>query len=423
MPTIAQLDAFEILDSRGKPTLEVECRLVTGAKASAQVPSGASTGAAEARECRDGDPRRHAGMGCLQAAANVTGPIRERLAGGEFNDQSSLDSALLELDGTRDRSKLGANAILGTSIAFARAHAIERGIPLYQHFADLLAEPAIAIPRPTVNLFSGGKHAGNQVAIQDVLIVPVKATDMSEALVQVSAVYRAAIDLIDSRYSARALVADEGGLAPPFESAEAMLRDAVEAIEMAGLTPGDDMALAVDVAASHFYQGHFYRLDGESLSSLAMVERLGDWVKRYPIVSVEDGLAEEDWEHWPRLNQRLSGVASVMGDDLLCTQPDRIRRAIAEEAATALLLKVNQVGTLTEAAEACRVARSGGWQITVSARSGETEDDWLADLAAGWRGDYVKIGSITRSERLAKYNRLLAIQRESAAGWAGEIRV
>jgi enolase len=264
-------------------------------------------------------------------------------------------------------------------------------------------------------LFSGGKHAGGQVPIQDVLVVPVAAPTIDAGLAMVFEVYQAAAALIARKYGMRALTADEGGLAPAFPSAEAMLADAVAAIGEAGLAPGEDVALAVDVAASHFYRGGRYHLGGAALDGVAMVEQLLAWLGRYPIVSVEDGLAEEDWAYWPLLRERAAGRALVLGDDLLCTNPARIRKAIEMRAADALLLKVNQVGTLSEAAAACRLARAAGWRVTVSARSGETEDDWLADLAVGWGGEAIKVGSITQSERLAKYNRLLEI--ESETGW------
>ena len=250
--------------------------------------------------------------------------------------------------------------------------------------------------------------------IQDVLVVPLSATTIDESLATTYAVYQAAAKLCTKKYNTRTLVADEGGLAPPFESIEAMFEGAVEAIRLAGFTPGKDVALAIDVASSHFYQDRRYHLGGSPLSSPQMIEQILRWVDRYPILSVEDGLAEDDWDHWPRLREAVAGRVLVLGDDFLCTNPQRIQRAIDTKSATALLLKVNQIGTLTEAARANALARSAGWAVTVSARSGETEDDWLADLAVGWSGDQIKIGSITRSERLAKYNRLLAIEAESA---------
>ena len=417
MAVIERLSAREILDSRGRPTVGVRCELRGGAAAWASVPSGASTGRAEAVELRDQDRSRYEGLGCRQAANNVNGEINGSLIGREIHSQAELDRALIELDGTPNKSRLGANAILAASIAFARAVAREQGIPLYRHFGNLI-EHSPRLARLTVNLFSGGKHAGGQVQIQDVLIVPIAAKTIDQSLATTYAVYQAAVELTRRRYDARPLVADEGGLAPPFEDAEAMFQLAVDAIRVAGFMPGDEVALAIDVASSHFYKGGLYHLAGVPLTSRQMIDQVAGWVERFPIVSVEDGLAEDDWENWPVLREAIAIKAIVMGDDLLCTNPRRIRRAIDSGSADALLLKVNQIGTLTEAAEACKLARSAGWAVTVSARSGETEDNWLADLAVGWAGDFIKVGSITRSERLAKYNRLLAIEAEAGLGMA-----
>jgi enolase len=413
MFTIEKVTALEILDSRGRPTLQCACRLDGGAEAAASVPSGASTGKAEALELRDGDPRRYRGLGCRQAAANVNETLNRALEGRAFAGQAELDRALLDLDGTPNKSRLGANAILSVSIAFARASAVRRGVPLYRHFADLIGTPLRALPRPTINLFSGGKHAGAQTPIQDVLVVPASARTMDEALAMTFAVYYAAADLTAKKYGMRLLRADEGGLAPPFASAEAMLEDAVAAIQAAGLKPGTDVALAVDLASSHFFHQGRYHLTKTPVDGSGMIDQLARWVESYPIVSIEDGLAEDDWSNWPRLRERIGDRALILGDDFLCTNPGRIRRAIEARAANALLLKVNQIGTLTEAMEACRLARGAGWQVTVSARSGETEDNWLADLAVGWAGDQIKVGSITQSERLSKYNRLLGIEAET----------
>lgn len=411
MPTIERLDAWEILDSRGRPTLQTTCTLAGGARGSAQVPSGASTGTSEALELRDGDPRRHAGLGCLRAAAHVTGEIQAALAGTPFVDQEALDDLLIHLDGTANKARLGANAILSVSLAFARAHARQLGPPLYQHFSSIAAEPLTQLPRLSVNLFSGGKHAGGQVAIQDVLLVPLGQRSVADSLEMICGVVRAAAGLSARKYQARTLVADEGGLAPNFPNAESMLVDAVEAIQHAGLTPGKDCALAIDIAATHFYQNQHYLLDGCALTAVGLIKRLEEWCERFPIVSLEDALAEEDWEHWPELVRRLGNKVTILGDDLLCTNPQRVQRAIHQNAASALLLKVNQVGTLTEANRSRILARRAKWGVTISARSGETEDSWLADLAFGWNADFIKVGSITRSERLAKYNRLLEIER------------
>jgi enolase len=414
MPAIERLDALEILDSRGRPTIRATCVLASGAAASASVPSGASTGTAEALELRDGNAQRYAGLGCRRVVANVRGEISTALAGRTLATQRDLDRALIDLDGTPNRARLGANALLGVSLAFARADAVERDVPLYEHFGAMTGQAPHRLPRPMINLFSGGKHAGGQVEIQDVLVIPATARTIDDALATTFDVYRAAAELTRREYGMRALTADEGGLAPPFSSAEEMLARAVDAIELAGRAPGTEVALAVDVAASHFYEDGRYRIGGRTLRSSEMVTLLTEWIGCYPIVSVEDGLAEEDWPSWASLRIGSPEHVRIMGDDLLCTRTERIRRAADAGAADALLLKVNQVGTLTEAAEALGAARDAGWSVTVSARSGETEDDWLADLAVGWSADHIKVGSITQSERLAKYNRLLAIERETS---------
>ena len=415
---IAQLHAVEILDSRGRPTIQTSCELAEGTRATVSVPSGASTGTAEAHELRDGDPYRYGGLGVRKAVANVNGEInRAVVLSAMTTDQDDLDRFLIELDGTPDKSRLGANAILSVSLAAARCASTHSGIPLYDHSATIAGMPETPhqLPRPTVNLFSGGKHAGGQIPIQDVLITSISATSAADAMEQIVAVFNGAAALSRKKYGMRMLVADEGGLAPDFASVDAALTDAVAAIERTGLRPGDDVALCVDVASSHFYADGHYHIDGRALTSLEMIDVIDGWLDRYPIVSVEDGLFEDDWEHWPVLVERIGNRVLVLGDDFLTTNPARISRAIEAKAATALLLKVNQIGMLTEAAEANRLAREAGMAVVVSARSGETEDDWLTDLAVGWGGDQLKVGSVTRSERLAKWNRLLTIA--DATGW------
>jgi enolase len=413
---IRDLRGLEILDSRGRPTVRVRCELESGARGVASVPSGASRGAAEAIELRDGDPARYRGVGCLGAVASVDGPIAAAARGRLFAGQAELDAFLIALDGTPNKARLGANALLAVSLAFARACAAERGAPLFAYAAEL-AGAAPRLPRPMINLFSGGKHAGGQVPIQDLLIMPL-APRMAEIMQVAAEVFQCAAEIVRERYGMRLLTADEGGLAPPFPALEALFEDALAAIRRAGLRPGADVALAIDVAASHFYEGGRYHLGGAPLDSAAMIDQVARWAADYGLVSVEDGLAEDDWAAWPRLQDRLGGRAQVVGDDLLCTNPARIARAVRERAADALLLKVNQIGTLTEALDANRLARAAGWRVIVSARSGETEDDWLADLATGWAGDQIKVGSVTQSERLAKYNRLLAIEDEYGLGVA-----
>jgi enolase len=422
VPAIDRLSAREILDSRGRPTISATCVLEEGIAASASVPSGASTGRAEAMELRDGDARRYRGLGCRKAVAAINNDLNRGLAGVDFANQAALDRAMISLDGTPNKSRLGANATLAVSIAFARACALQRAVPLYQWFATLVPQAPDFLPRLTINLFSGGKHAGGQVPIQDVLLIPLAASTIDSTLSATYEIYQTAAELILSRYGMRLLTADEGGLAPPCSTAEEMLALAVESIRAAGYRPGEDVFLGVDVAASHFYQDGIYRLGDQQLRSPQMIARLSEWVKQYSIISVEDGLAEDDWEYWPRLCDALAGKVLVVGDDLLCTNPERIRRAIEKRACDTLLLKVNQIGTLTEAAEAWKLARDAGWRIVISVRSGETEDNWAADLAVGWSADQFKNGSITQSERLAKYNRLLAIEEETGwpvRGWPG----
>ncbi len=424
MPTIKRLHAIEILDSRGRPTVQATCELAEGISATASVPSGASRGAAEALELRDCDASRYRGLGCRKAVENIKTAIADTVCGVALDSQTQLDNMMLARDGTVNKSNLGANAILAVSIAFARAHAALLKRPLYQHFAAMATPGGTArqLPRMTINLFSGGKHAGGQVAIQDVLIIPAAATTIEEGLATTYAVYQAAAELGMKKYGARALTADEGGLAPPFPNAQTMLDDAVTAIENAGFKPGKDVVIAVDVASSHFYEDGKYHLDGAVLDGKGMVDRLASWVRQYPIVSVEDGLAEEDWAHWPLLREAIGSRVLVLGDDLLCTNVGRILKAIELKAANALLLKVNQIGSLSEALQAGQRAQGAGWSVTISARSGETEDDWLADLAVGWSGTQIKVGSIAHSERLAKYNRLLQIEAETklpVAKWPG----
>lgn len=410
---IERLRALEILDSRGRPTLTVSCALAGGASGSASVPSGASTGKAEALELRDHEPQRYAGLGCRKAAASVNEHIHPALLGKTFASQSEFDQALIELDGTPNKASLGANAVLGASLAFARACALKEDLQLFQYLALIAGQPTAGLPLPFINLFSGGKHAGGQVEIQDVQIIPSIAGSIDQALSIMYAIYQAAVKIASRDYDMRLLRADEGGLAPPFPNAEAMLEASLEAIRSAGFQPGKEVLLAVDVAASHFFQDGYYHFGGEVLNGNALISRWMGWLEDYPIASLEDPLAEEDWQFWTELHQQAAGVCLLIGDDLLCTNPGRIEKAVQLNAANGLLLKVNQVGTLTEALEALRIARAASWKVIASARSGDTEDDWLADLSVGWSTEHIKVGSITQSERLAKYNRLLAIENQT----------
>lgn len=420
MPRIERLTAREILDSRGRPTVLAQCFFAGGVSGTASVPSGASTGTAEAVELRDHEPRRYRGLGCRKAVANITGEINASLRGHSFESQGELDGCLVALDGSANKSRLGANTILAVSLAFARAMTMAKGVELWSYFAEMAGTEPHTIPRLTVNLFSGGVHAGKQVAIQDVLIVPRSSHTVDESLAMSWEIYQTAAEIAFRRFGMRLLRADEGGMAPPFQTPEEMMETALEAAAAAGYKPGIDVALAVDVASSHFYSPSGYRLGEELLAADEMIAHVRSWVEQYPLVSVEDGLAEDDWSNWPRLLKAIDGKALVVGDDLLCTNVTRIQRAIDSAACNTLLLKVNQVGSLTEAAQALQLARKAGWQVTLSVRSGETEDNWAADLAVGWAADQFKNGSVTQSERLAKYNRLLEIEAQTGfatCGW------
>ena len=405
---IAALRAFEILDSRGRPTVEAEVVLDDATTARASVPSGASTGRNEAVELRDGDPARYGGRGVLAAVGHVGGEIADALQGLDATDQAAVDAALVALDGTADRSRLGANAILAASVAVARAGARATGQPLWRHLRGADDGP---LPRPMVNALSGGLHAGRSVDLQDYLAIPLSATTFPQAIADVAAVLAALADELAER-GRTLLRADEGGFAA-FGANEDGLAVLTRAIERAGLEPGVDVAIGLDVAASHFAGSDGYRLaaDDAVITADAWADRLADWIARFPIVSVEDPFGEDDWDPWPGFTAAVGDRVQVIGDDLLCTQLSRLYRAIAVGAGNAVLIKANQVGTLTEALAVARRAEAAGWRRVVSARSGETEDDWLADLAIAAGPAQLKVGSLTQSERLAKYNRLL---RESA---------
>ena len=414
---IAKVHAREVLDSRGRPTVQVEVHCSNGASGSALVPAGASTGKAEAHELRDGDPARYDGRGVLTAVANVNHVLAPAVLGRDPVDQSALDDILCRLDGTPQKSRLGGNALLGVSLAVAHAAAAARRLPLYRHLNDLwrqtAGESACRLPLPMTNLISGGLHAGGNLDFQDFLIVPVGAESYRAGLEWIVRIYRRLATLLsEAGYEGR-LVADEGGLGPRLPSNRAAIEWIVRAIEAAGLRPAHDVAIALDVASSHFYDGTHYRLRAtgdQRLTSEQMIEQLEELVDAFPVTSIEDGLAEDDWAGWQELTRRLGGRARLVGDDLFATNPQRIQRGIELGVANSVLIKLNQIGTLSETLEAMRVARSAGYGCVVSARSGETEDATLADLAVATAADFVKIGSIQRSERLAKYNRLLLIE-------------
>jgi enolase len=421
--TIARVQAREVLDSRGNPTVEVEVTCHGGACGRAIVPSGASTGRHEARELRDGDPRRFGGKGVRQAAANVREHLQPALLGLPVADQPRIDQTLCRLDGTPDKSRLGANAILGVSLACAHAAAAVRQVPLWR---SLDTDGRAALPMPMVNLISGGLHAGGNLDFQDFLLIPVGARSYSEALAMTVNIYRALGQALTLRGYDGVLVGDEGGYGPRLRSNQEAVEIILDAVARAGYAPGKDAALALDVAATHFFRDGCYHLRSSGSARLTvgqMTDLLTKWALDYPIVSIEDGLAEDDWTGWQGLTAALGSKIQLIGDDLFVTNPDRLRRGIAEKVGNSVLVKLNQIGTLTETREVIALARSAGYRPVISARSGETEDTTIADLAVATGAGQIKIGSVVRSERLAKYNQLLRIEEELGperfAGWKG----
>lgn len=407
--TLAALSALQILDSRGNPTLEVEARLSDGTTASAQVPSGASTGRHEALELRDGPGGGHQGRAVSKAIANVAGPLFEALRDTQIENQERLDQRMIELDGTENKSKLGANAILGVSCSVARAVAQARGVDVWIH---LKGAREAKLPIPMINILSGGLHAGRQIEFQDFLVIPHGFASLGEALEATVRIHRTMAEILERDGYTLTGVADEGGWGPHLKSNEAALEYMVRAIQSAGYVPGAQISIAIDVAASHFFRGGKYHLESEQrvLTADELIHIYGRWIEKFPIVSIEDGLAEDDWDGWHRATELLGDQCSLIGDDFLVTNPARLERAIDERAANAVLVKMNQIGTLTETFQVIDRAREAGFKAVVSARSGETEDSFLADLAVASGAGQIKIGSITRSERLAKYNRLLRIE-------------
>jgi enolase len=409
MTIIDDIRAIELLDSRGNPTVGATVTLSSGVQASAFVPSGASTGAHEAVELRDGDAR-FGGKGVQKAVANVNGPIAEALVGEDAVDQAYIDQTMIALDGTPNKSNLGANAILAVSLASARAVAATLDLPLYRYLGGVGAR---TLPVPMMNVINGGAHADNRVDMQEFMLAPVGFERFSEALRAGVETFHALKKVLAGRgYNTN--VGDEGGFAPDLQSNEEAVEVLLEAIEKAGYTPGEQIYLALDPAASEFYRDGAYHLegDGKVLSSDEMVEYWADWAKRYPILSIEDGLDEDDWAGWAALTARLGGEVQIVGDDLFVTNVERLGRGISEHVGNAILVKVNQIGTLTESLDAIELAKSAGYRSMISHRSGETEDAFIADLAVAVNAGQIKTGSASRSDRLAKYNRLLAIEAE-----------
>jgi enolase len=411
--TIATVFARQVFDSRGRPTVEAEVTLAGGARGRASAPSGASRGAAEAFELRDGDPARFEGRSVSRAVDGVHGEIAPLLACRDALDQRGLDAAMRALDGSPQLSRLGGNAVLAVSIALARAGAAALGQPLFRRLGDLAGADRPTLPMPMVNILSGGLHAGRGMDVQDFLVIPVGAQSYSQALEWVLRVRAAAAALCEEE-GITTLLADEGGLSPGFSESDQALGLMVGAFRRAGLRPGEDAAIALDVAASSLTdpEGRYvFRRAGRLLGSREMIDLIADWADRFPIVSIEDGLGEEDWAAWPELTRRL-GRIQLIGDDLFATQAGRIARGVREGAANAALIKINQNGTLSGTLDALAAARAGGFATVISARSGETEDAFIADLAVGVGGGQIKIGSVRTSERMAKYNQLLRLEEE-----------
>jgi enolase len=410
MTTIEDVIAREILDSRGNPTIEVEVLLMNGARGVAGVPSGASTGAHEAVEVRDGDKSRYGGKGVLTAVHNVNEDIREAIIGLDATDQVMLDEVMIELDGTSNKGKLGANAILGVSLAVAKAAASAQEQPLYRYIGGVSAR---TLPVPMMNILNGGKHADNSTDMQEYMILPLGAPTFRDALRMGAEVYQALKKVLhNKKYNTN--VGDEGGFAPSLSSNREALEVIISAIETAGYKPGVDIFLGMDPAASEFYENGKYVLarEGRTLTSSEMVNLYEQWLNEYPIVTIEDGLAEDDWDGWVQLCSRLGKRIQLVGDDLFVTNTARLKRGIQEHAANSILVKLNQIGTLTETLEAIGTAKRASFTAVVSHRSGETEDTTIADLVVATNAGQIKTGAPARSERVAKYNRLLRIEDE-----------
>lgn len=413
MSTILDIRSREILDSRGNPTVEVEVITENGAFGRAAVPSGASTGKYEAVELRDGDKSRFMGKGVLNACKNIEEKITEALIGEDIFDQVLIDKTMIEIDGTSNKGNLGANAILGVSMAIAKAAAMESGQPLYRYLGGVNAH---VLPVPMMNILNGGSHADNSIDFQEFMIMPLAADTFSQSLRMGTEVFHTLKSVLKSKgYSTN--VGDEGGFAPNIKSNQEAIEIVLSAIEKAGYRPGEEIMIAMDAAASEFYLEdekvyHFHQSTGDKLTSSEMVSYWSDWVKKYPILSIEDGLHEDDWSGWKEMTAQLGDKIQLVGDDLFVTNTTRLERGITEEVANSILIKVNQIGTLTETIEAVRLATRNGYTSVMSHRSGETEDTTIADLAVALNTGQIKTGSASRSDRIAKYNQLLRIEEE-----------
>jgi len=411
---IIDVKAREVLDSRGNPTIEADVILANGVIGSACAPSGASTGSREALELRDKDPKRYGGKGVLTAVANVNTTIREALLGMDATQQAELDRVMIDLDGTENKANLGANAILAVSLAAAKAAALAKGVPLYAHIAELNGTPGVySMPVPMMNIINGGEHADNNVDIQEFMVQPVGASSFAEALRCGAEIFHALASVLKARGLSTA-VGDEGGFAPNLPSNEAALEVIREAVAQAGYELDKDVTLALDCAASEFYKEGMYQLSGEgkSFDSAGFADYLVALSQRYPIVSIEDGMDESDWEGWADLTQKMGDRVQLVGDDLFVTNTKILKRGIDEGVANSILIKFNQIGSLTETLEAIKMAKAAGFTAVISHRSGETEDTTIADLAVATSAGQIKTGSLCRSDRVAKYNRLLRIEEE-----------
>ncbi len=408
MSQIKKITALEVVDSRGNPTVEAVVELSSGVSGSAMVPSGASTGKREAVELRDGDSSRYMGKGVQKAVANVNGEIAQALHGKDADDQAGIDQAMIELDGTHNKGRLGANALLAVSLANAKAAAVDAGLPLYQYLGGA---SATGMPVPMMNIINGGEHADNSVDLQEFMILPVSAPSFSEALRQGTEIFHQLKKVLNSR-NLNTAVGDEGGFAPDLPSNEAALEVIAEAIESAGYSLGKDIMLGLDVASSEFYEDGIYNLasEGKRFNASEFAEYLDGLVSRYPIITIEDGMAEDDWDGWAGLTQRLGNKVQLVGDDLFVTNPEIFQEGIDKGIANSILIKVNQIGTLTETLKAISMAEAAGYSAVVSHRSGETEDHTIADIAVATTATQIKTGSLCRSDRIAKYNQLLRIE-------------
>jgi len=420
MTKIADISGREILDSRGNPTIIADVKLQSGAIGTAAVPSGASTGSLEALELRDADPKRYQGKGVLKAVAHVNNDIKQLLQGFDATDQRGLDDKMCALDGTESKKHLGANAILAVSLAAAKAAAVAQKQPLYQYFASLHGNDELIMPVPQMNIINGGEHADNAIDFQEFMILPAGASSFAEALRYGAEVFHTLKSVLREKGMSTS-VGDEGGFAPEADSNEAGVQLIMEAIDRAGYIAGKDIYLGLDAASSEFYKDGRYQLGAENVNydAAQFIEYMAGWVDRYPILSIEDGMAEDDWDGWKQMTEHFAGKIQIMGDDLFVTNPAILKKGIEMGVANSILIKLNQIGTLSETLDAIKMAQEAGYTATISHRSGETEDTTIADLAVATGAGQIKTGSLCRSERVAKYNRLMHIEQLSGAIYPG----